>query len=296
MRAAFTTAVMTVAFAAWADEAPAAEAKPAAEVAAKSEPQPDILLLPAVCDQWDSKAMPEGAATVGYFEADVATGRRACPRTEVGVGGRFGAIIDVAHFYGNLGVNGVVSGSYAVNRKLEIYATLEAVSFSYVQTALKQTNVTLGHMTAGVTYQAYQLGSSFAGAISGRLLLPTSFQIPNARSIGIELGHASTWRPKSWLEVHTYLGGDFSAAISAGDSYPRFGGVLVLGAALTPLSWFSFVLDATGRLGAISYFAPTAALRFKVSSLGIELAGTLPLAGNDRHNFIAGLRLSWRFD
>ena len=284
--------LLAMALASWAF---ADEPAPAAAPAVEATPSPKPPAPPSVCEQWAAPGLPEGAASLGYFEADMATGRRACPRTEIGLGGRFGAIIDAAHFYGNLGVNGILSGSYALNRHLELFATLEAVNFSYVQTALKQTNLTLGNLTFGGTWQAYE-SSNFAGAFSARLLLPTSFEIPNARLIGAEIGHASTWRPKAWLELHTYLGGDFTAALSAGDAYPRVGGVAQVGIQLTPISWFAFVLDATGRLGAISYFAPTAALRFRVASLGIELAGSLPLIGNDRHTFIAGLRLSWRFD
>jgi hypothetical protein len=56
------------------------------------------------------------------------------------------------------------------------------------------------------------------------------------------------------------------------------------------------VVDVSGRLGALTSFAPTVGLRFKISDLGIELGGTLPVAGTDRHDFIAGLRLNWRIN
>jgi hypothetical protein len=248
-----------------------------------------------VCAAGATSGMQEGPAALGYFQADLATGRRVCPRTELGLGARFGATIDVPNFYGNLGVNGLLFGSLAVNRRLELFATLEAVNFTYLQTALKQTNLSVGNLTVGGTWLAYR-APRFAGAASLRLLLPTSFEIPHARLVGAELGHTSTWRPLGWLEVHTALGVDFTAAISAGASLPWFGGTLLVGAQLTPLPWFSAVVDLAGHLGPISFLAPTVALRFKVASLGIELAGTLPLAGSDRHDFIAGVRFSWRFD
>ena len=56
------------------------------------------------------------------------------------------------------------------------------------------------------------------------------------------------------------------------------------------------VLDLTGRLGPVSAFAPTLALRFAIGRLGLELGGSLPLAGTDRHDFLGALRVSWRFD
>lgn len=242
----------------------------------------------------DDLALPDGPIAVGYFEADMATGRRTCPRTEVGIGGRFGAIIDTPNFYGNLGVNGVLFGSYAVNEKTELFATLEAVSFDYaVNASLSKTGLTLGNLTAGVTRVIYTR-QTFAASFSGRLLLPTSFEIPGARLIGAELGHVDTFTPRSWLEIHTAVAVDFTAAITAAQSFPRFGGTLVAGLELKPTSWFAFVVDASGHIGARSYLAPSAALRFRVASLGIELGGTLPVYGNDRHDFIFAGRFSWR--
>ena len=295
MRNLFATFVALASLVAVAEEAPAAAGVETAVAPPPAAPPPAAPPDDGVCAQWASHGMPEGAASLGYFQADVSTGRRACPRTEIGLGARFGAIIDVPNFYGNLGVNGLVFGSWAVNKRLELFATLEAVNFTYLQTAVKQTQLTFGNLTVGATWLAYQ-SSTFGGAASVRLLLPTSFEIPNARVFGAELGHASTWRPMGWLEVHSYLGVDFSMGLSAGAPYPWLGGVLMVGAQLVPTSWFSVVVDASGHLGPISYLAPTVALRFKVSSLGIELAGTLPLLGSDRHDFIMGARFSWRFD
>ena len=257
-------------------------------------PETEVKSLVATgCAAWAAPGLPEGPIALGYAEADLATGRRACPRTEVGLGARFGAIIDTPHFYGNLGVNGLLFGSWALNEKTELFATLEAVNFNYVQTALKATSLTLGNMTAGGTRVLYQT-DTFVGALSGRLLLPTTFEIPGERPLGLEVGHVSTWRAHRLLEVHTYLGADVTVGLSAAASYPRVGAVAMGGAQLSPWSWASVVLDVSGRLGPVTYLAPTIALRFRVSSLGIELGATLPLLGTDRHDFIAGLRLTWR--
>lgn len=247
------------------------------------------------CSLRDDWGLPEGPVALGYAQADVATGRRACPRTEVGLGGRFAAIIDTPNFYGNLGVNGMLFGSWAFNERTEAFATLEAVNFTYaVNASLSKTGLTLGNLTAGVTRVLYS-SARFVGSVSGRLLLPTSFEIPGARLMGAEASYLSTWVPKSWLEVHSALGVDFSAALSDAQSFPRLGATAILGAALKPTSWFAFVLDANGHLGARSYLAPSAAVRFRVASLGIEVGATLPLVGTDRHDFIFGGRFSWRF-
>ncbi len=246
------------------------------------------------CGRWKAEGLGEGPIALGFLAADVVTGRRACPRSEVGVGGRFAAIIDTPNYYGNLVVDGLVFGSVAINPKTEIFGTLEAVEYNWVQNAsLKGSTLTLGTLTLGATRQFYG-NDKFLGAFSARILLPTSFVIPNTRLIGAELGHAATWRPRDWLELHSYLGVDFDTALGRGPSLPRFGAVVTAGVQLSPFSFAALVVDATGRVGAKSFFAPTVALRFRVFRVGIELAGTLPLVGTDRHDFIIGGRFSLR--
>ena len=257
--------------------------------------QPQYAPPPLACAQSRS-GLGEGPAALGYAEADMTTGRRACPRTEVGLGARFGAIIDTPDFYGAVSVNGLLFGSWALRSTTELFATLEAVNFTYaVNAVLSSTQLTLGNLTAGATQVLVQ-NETFVGAVSARILLPTSFEIPGARLIGGELGANASVRPFSWLEVHGYLGGDLTGAIGRAAALPRGGAVLIAGAQLTPFKWGAVVLDLTGRLGPLSYFAPTIAFRIAIGKCGLELAATRPLVGTDRHTVIGGLRLNWRFD
>lgn len=252
-------------------------------------------VTPSACEQWPARGLNEGPIALGYAEADVATGRRACPRSEVGLGARLGLILDTPDFYGAVDVNALVYGSYALRSTTEIFATLEAVSFTFAQNAvLTSTQLTLGDLTVGGT-QVLFMGERWVISASARLLLPTSFEIPGARLLGGELGGSASWRPLNWLEVHGYFGGDMSGAIGRGPALIRGGGVLLAGAQLSPFDWGALVIDLTGRLGALSYFAPTFALRFRAGPVGIELAATLPLVGTDRHTVIGGLRANWRF-
>lgn len=264
--------------------------------ATKPTPIHSVPADPSGCGRWQNPGLPEGPLALGYLEADLATGRRACPRTEVGLGGRFGAIIDTPDFYGALSVNGLVFASYAVRPDLELFGTLEALTYNYAQNAvLTATQLTLGNLTVGATW-AYLRRDRYVSALSGRLLLPTSFEVPGGRPFGVELGHASSYRPLNWLEVHAYLGADLTAALSRAAALPRVGAVLLAGAQLSPVSWASLVVDFAGRLGPTSFLAPSLGLRFRVARLGLELAGTLPIAGTDRHDFILGGRFSWRLD
>jgi hypothetical protein len=250
----------------------------------------------AGCNQGRAHGLPEGPVALGYFEADLSTGRRVCPRSEVGLGGRFGAKIDTPNFYGGLGLNGLLFGSWAARRDVELFATLEAVTYNYTNNAgLTSTQLTLGNLTLGATYQVLNRGTALGG-LSARLLLPTSFETPGARTVGGELGFVASWRPRGWLEVHGYLGADVTSAFSRAAPYTRFGGLVMAGAQLQPLSWFGFVVDLTGRLGELTFIAPTVGLRFRIVKLGVELGATLPLAGNERHDFILGGRFGWRLD
>jgi len=267
-----------------------------AQEAKIEETKPEIAAEPTGCAAWRAPGLNEGPVALGYAEADVATGRRACPRTEFGLGARFGAIIDTPGFYGAVSVNGLLYGSYALRSTTELFATLEAVNFNYgVNAVLTSTQLTLGNMTAGATQVLLQNGN-FVGSVSARILLPTSFEIPGARLLGGELGASASWRPKHWLEVHGYLGADLSGAIGRAASLTRGGSLLLVGAQLSPFDWGALVVDVSGRLGPLTYVAPTIGLRFKIAKLGIELGATLPVAGTDRHTVIGGLRLNWRFD
>lgn len=239
-------------------------------------------------------ALQEGPVVLGYAQVDVATGRRVCPRTEVGIGGTFGAIIDTPAFYGLLTVDGLVFGSFAIDEKTEVFATLAPVEYQYAQNGpLKATRLYFADMTIGATRHLHG-NDSFLGAVSARLLLPTSFGIPGARQAGIELGHASSWTPLRWLEVHTWLGGDFSFGLGNAPAVPALGGTLTVGAQVAPVDFAALVVDLTGHLGRLSYFAPTAALRFRIYAVSIDIGATLPLAGNDRHDLIFGARFALR--
>lgn len=276
-------------------EIPAAAAPVPAVTEAPAEPAPDVV-QPSGCGRWRSKGLPEGPISLGYAEADMAVGRRACPRTEVGLGGQFGAIIDTPDFYGTLNVSGRLSGSYALRDTTELYATLEAVSYTFAQNAvLTSTQLTLGDLTFGGTQVIFNT-DRFIGSITGRVLLPTSFEIPGARLLGLELGAIGSWRPLDWFELHAYLGGDFTGTLGRVGLLPRGGGTLMAGVQLSPFDWGGLVVDLTGRLGPTTYLAPTVGLRFAISRFGIELGGGLPLLGSDRHNFLLAGRFTWRFD
>jgi hypothetical protein len=263
-----------------------------------------LLLVPAAaraegaCEQWISPALAEGPVTFGFLSADVATGRRACPRTEVGLGLQGGAIVETANFYGAVTATGLLSGSFAVRPDLEVFATLEVPRFQYVQNAtLTGTTLSLGQLTAGATYVALAQGPLVVSP-SARLQLPTSFASPRTRTLGGELGAAVLYRPQARFEVHGYVGADVSAGLGAAASQPRAGFLVNVGSEYAFFSGFAAVLDANvhfGHRAVLDYVAPALGLRFRAGEhFGAELGASLPLLGAERHMAIGGLKLTYR--
>ncbi|MBK7860585.1 MAG: hypothetical protein IPJ65_18700 [Archangiaceae bacterium] len=264
-----------------------------AEVKVEAPPEP----VPLACARWRSPGLIEGPVFLGYAAADLTLGRRACPRSEVGVGFNFGAIIDTPNFYGNVSSQLLFFGAWAIDPKTELFATFAAIDWEYTVNAVISpagyfSSPNLGDLTLGGSRQLYQT-DSLAGALSLRVLLPTASNIPGTRNTGAELGHSVSLRATTWLEVHGYAGVGFTVGIGPAP-LPAVTLVGMIGAALTPFSWFSLVVDLSGGLAGRSFFAPTAALRFRIFRLGIELAATRPLAGTARQDVIVGARLTWR--
>jgi hypothetical protein len=263
-----------------------------------------LLLLPATaraeggCEQWIAPALAEGPITFGFQSADVATGRRACPRTEVGLGVQGGAIIETANFYGAVTGAGLLSGSYAVRPDLEVFATLEALRFQFVQNAtLTGTTLHLGQLTVGGTWMALTRGP-FVLSPSARLQLPTSFASPRTRTVGAEVGAAMLYRPTNRFEVHGYAGVDASMGLGAGPALPRAGFLMNVGTEYALCSGFAAVLDANvhfGHRAVLDYVAPALGLRFRAGEhFGAELGASLPLLGAERALAIGGLKLTYR--
>ena len=252
--------------------------------------------LPA-CDSSGAAALGEGpVATAGFYEADFATGRRACPRTEVGLRERAGMALHLADFFATLGAHTHLFGSYALDPRTELFGTLEVLRFQFVQNAtLKVTSLSLGQLTAGATRVVYQEGP-LAVAPSARLMLPTSTL--GVATLGVELGAAADLRLAERLNLHGYAGADVSLGLSAAAAQPLAGALLSLGFQYTPWNWFAVVVDVDAHLGSrapVDYLAPAVALRFAIwRGLGVELGGAFPLLGADPHTAAGALRLSYR--
>jgi hypothetical protein len=236
---------------------------------------------------------------VGFYDADLGTGRRACPRSELRLGGRGGAIIATSQFYGAIAADAIVSGSYAFAGRGELFGEVELVHFQYVQNAiLTGTAIGLGQMTIGGSLVALARREVTLSPYV-RLLLPTASYTPHVHTLGGEAGGAVDWRPLSALGVHGYLGLDLSAGLSAAPAQVRLGVLLSAGAAYAPATWFVLAVDLQTHFNyeaALDYLAPALALRFRLyRTLNLELDAVAPVAGADRHAALLLLSVGYRF-
>ncbi|MET0401368.1 MAG: hypothetical protein ABW123_03150 [Cystobacter sp.] len=250
------------------------------------------------CARWSNPALAEGPVALGFLSAEVSTARRACPRTEVGLGVQGNAIIETQNLYGAITAAGVVSGSVAVRPDLEVFATLEGARVQYVQNAsLTGTRVALGQLSLGATWAVLARGA-FVLAPSARLQLPTSFASPRTRTLGAEVGAALLHRSTERLGVHGYVGLEGDLGLGSAASLPRAGVLLNVGVEYAFFRFFAAVLDANVRFGhraALDSVAPTLGLRFAVGEhFGAELGASLPVLGAERALAAGGLRLTWR--
>ncbi len=248
--------------------------------------------IPMACERWKNPGLLEGPARASMFDADTVSGRRACARTEVGLEGRFRAIIDTPNFYGDVHLDGQLHGSYVLVPRTELFFAFEVVRSDYVQNAvLKTTTLSVGQLTTGASWTFHE-AELVAVALSGRIMWPTGSHIPNSRLMGFELGGALTFRPHDAWELHAALGADLSFVISAATPDARPGANGLVGVQFSPFSWAALVLDVAGRWGPTSALMPIGGLRFRIGPVGLELSGGLPLIGNDRHDFFLSFNTS----
>lgn len=230
---------------------------------------------------------------IGLLQGDLGAGRRACPRTEVAIGARALAILDVPNFYGNLGIDALLQASIGLGKRGELFVSVPFLTWQFAQNAtLKGTQLGFGASSFGGSVLAFDNGS-VAIAPYARWLLPT-----DGLTLGGEAGIAVQGPYGRRLGGHAVFAGDVSGGIANGPPGIRGGGMILLGLEWNPARWFVLVIDAQfhfGHRAALDWFAPAAALRFRFwRGLGAELSALIPVVGADRHDAALLLRFAWR--
>jgi hypothetical protein len=251
------------------------------------------------CQRVREPRLADGPVQLGLYDADFATGRRACLGSELALYERFSAVIDTPNFYGGVRADTILSGSFRLRPFLEIFGALEMIHWEFAQNAtIKASALGLGQLTLGLQGKVLET-RRFAVSVYGRLLIPTATATPTAQTTGGDLGVNALFRPRRDVELHGQLSVDLTAGLTAGPPDLRGGTTLMLGVQYAPARWFAFAIDAAVVLGhraPLDAFLPQLGLRFRVwRGLNLELDLGAPVGGADRRLAIAALRLSYRF-
>ena len=180
---------------------------------------PALTLAGEVCA---GGGLMDGPLGLSFFEGDIGRPRRVCPRTEVVLGGDVMGI-DVAddlltsdgNFYATMAGGGELSGSWKFSKKGELFASIQAVNFRFVQNAtITRTHIGMGWTSVGATYHGWSTDKIIL-AMTGRFTLPTAFDYyEHAWPLALDVGVAAVYRPLSWLSVHGQVGAVASLAVS----------------------------------------------------------------------------------
>ncbi len=278
-------------------------ALPVIAAADTTKPPPDKLDMPVYpptteCGRTPHVGLMDGPVSIGAYVGELGAGRRACPRSEMQLGIRGGAIIDTKNFYGALALDVTLSTSFAIKGRGEFFSTLVLGRYVYAQNAsLKGSTLGLGPTSVGGSVMAYSRDGMVVSSFV-RLVLPTDSE---ARTpvFGAELGLSIAVRKWQRVAINLVLSGDFTVGLSRAPVDPRGGFMVLAGVQYAPATWFAFALDLQGHFGQrapLDYLAPALALRFRLyKQLGLELAAMIPLLGEDRHDALVTLRGGWRF-
>ncbi|MFZ5478597.1 MAG: hypothetical protein ACOZNI_17635 [Myxococcota bacterium] len=239
--------------------------------------------------------MPVGPVQAGFYDGDLGVARRACHRTEVGLAGGGLVVADLANFYGHLVAGGTLDASWAATERVEVFASVEAFRYDTVLGAIPAEHAGLGHTAIGGSWAVRD-----GAAVTGRVVLPTAAGLyENAFPYAFDVG-MSFAREAGPLVAHAAVYGLGSFAASKGPAFPRAGLSLTLGGEWRPVKPFALALDLTSGLGytaGLDHVAAGIGLRGALGKRGgIELAATVPLAGEQRALATAELRGSVQFD
>jgi len=228
-----------------------------------------------------SRSRPIGPLQVGNLDGMLAVPHRACPRTELAVGGDFLLVADSADLYGNLRVNGRVRGSAALlDSKLEAFVSWEAIRYQTILSAVSAAYLGLGYLSLGVSGQVYEEGGAVV-AVTSRFVAPTTTGLDQGSyPLALDVGLTAAYRLGPALRLHGWF--TLLGSVGAGGPAEPRGGVRLGGG----LDWVmapavSVVVEAVTGFGyadAIDLLAAQLGIRLGFGDeVGLELALSLPI-------------------
>lgn len=245
----------------------------------------------------DGRGMPDGPVVAPLQQADFGVVRRACPRSEVALGGGGRAVIEEADFYADLRGNARLDVSAQVFDALELSLAFEPVFYEQVIQSFRASHTGVGDLSAAATLLLFT-GEHYALSAMTRATFPTSVgYYANAWPFGFDAGPLLLIAPMPDVRLHAgalLLG---SVAATAADADPRAGIAALMGATFVFFDWLAVVTDLQAQAllrAPLDRVAFGLGLRAQLGDLGAELGTAIPLAGADRHLGALALRLSLR--
>ncbi len=244
---------------------------------------------------------PPRPAAFGTGDADFGSTPAACPHFAASLAGRGTALVDTPDFYGTLLGEVVAGGAYAFGDDLWLTASITAVEWRFAQSAtIAATQTDLGPATLAAHFTSVEADRVRVAPFL-RALLPTGTRYRYAVRGGVEPGLAAAVDPGAGLRATAGLSTPVAATVLGDRELWDAAGRLSADLAWAPWTWFEgaagFELRAGNHPdGALESVSAAAALRFAPwRSLGLDLAGVLPLAGSDRTDLRVLLGANWIF-
>ncbi len=256
-----------------------------------------LVASPAVCEA-------DAPAPLSFEAAALGRPRDTCLRRELALQTAARATVESDDFYGHLGAAALLSGRWALDPELELFADLELLRWELVLSSLNADRLGLGPSSIGAAWRA-QSGPSHTLTPFARLTLPTwTGGARGGRDLALELGAAARWQARDRLAVRgTVLVLGRATLGSLAGAEPGFAVVASAG-----LEWriigepgrgLGLGLDLTAQAGLydpLDHLAVSPVLRYAWSRLGLELGAAVPVLGEERALALVSLRASWRLD
>jgi hypothetical protein len=227
------------------------------------------------------RARPNGPLQVGNLDGNLAVPHRACPRTELALGGDFLLVADSAELYGNIRIDGRVRGSVSLlDDALEAFVSWEPIRYQAILSAVSSDYLGLGYLSFGVSGQLLAESGAVLAATS-RFVAPTTTGLDQgSHPLALDLGLTAAYQATRTLRVHGWLTLLGSIGVG-GPAEPRGGMRLGAGLDWAMAEWFAIVVEAVAGFGyddPFNLFATQLGFRLAFNEeIGTELAVSLPI-------------------
>jgi hypothetical protein len=240
-------------------------------------------------------ALPSGPVQAWLGEGMMGLAVPTCATTSVGLAPRASLLVDTPNFYGRIQATGTFDATFAPSERTSFGLALEPFHLESVISALNSSWLGYGATTFTAMQRIDGDGGPVELAMVGRAGLPTPPGVTNNPTFGAEVGLAVATRPTNPVEGHAQLGMVMTGGLR-GPLALRSGLPVTVGVGWSATRRFGLAADVQSSFGtwaAVDHVALAPALRFGAERWGLELAGTVPVAGRERS--LAALRLGWRW-